>query len=509
MFDPPRHANTVIIGGGTAGSVLAGRLAEQSDESIVLLEAGPDYGPFDRDAWPEDLLDASHIARSHQWGYTSGTNYPDRTVQFDRAKVVGGCSAHNGCAAIWGSRLDYDSWAASGCSGWSTEELLPFFTEASERLRVRIPTSDELQPFHRAFLAAAPNAGIQIVQNLNDLDQDQGMAPSPANIWNGVRWNAAFAYLDRVRGSKHLTIVGGSLVDRIVIDRHRAEEVVFHTEDGSHSIAADRVIVSAGTYESPSILMRSGVGASDMLTRAGIDSQLHLPGVGQNLHDHPAVELAFEGTEELKSQMHEFRSRSWLPEEQTIAKVRTSVASEGFDLHIYPVGSPYAEQSPDWGFFVPVACMTPRSRGSLSIHDSDPTAHPILHHGYLDDADGHDRSVLVEGVEIARRLTEQPELKGLLGREIAPGLQGKSKANIAAWVDQTVIHYYHPVGTCKMGSESDPTSVVDPRGRVLGLDNLYVADCSIIPTIPRANTNLPAAVIGERIARWLLDEPQR
>ena len=175
---------------------------------MVVLEAGPDYGPFGDSRWPADLLDARALGYTHDWNYASGDTYPNRVVNFERAKVIGGCSSHNGCAAIWGSRVDYDGWADMGLAGWSSAELLPVFARAAERLRVRRYARHEVTPFQQACLDAAPGAGIPLTDDLNDFDQDEGMATSPVNILDGTRWNAAFAYLDPVRQRPNLTIAG-------------------------------------------------------------------------------------------------------------------------------------------------------------------------------------------------------------------------------------------------------------------------------------------------------------
>jgi choline dehydrogenase len=493
----------VVVGGGTAGAAVAGTLAERTEQSVLLLEAGPDYGPFDDGRWPSDLLEAFDLAESHAWGYHSGNLFPGRTIPFQRARVIGGCSSHNGCAAIWGHRADYDDWAALGNEGWGTDDLLPFFRSASQRLRVRIPVNDELTPYHRAMLDAAPVVGIPRVPDLNDLDESIGMAASPCNIWNGIRWNSAFAYLDPVRARGNLTIAGNVLADKLLVERGHITGVHVIGPDGAQTVRAGRVVVAAGTYGSPAILLRSGIGQPAALAANDIQTMHELPGVGRNLHDHPAAYLQFAGTDELRDQMESFRQAHWMPEEQTIAKARSASCSEAFDLHIYPEGGPYADQRRSWSFIVPVACMTPRSRGRLSLIDGSPESSPILDHRYLSDPDGADLRVLADGIEIARDLSSQPELARLLGKEIAPGPAIASRSALEAWLRAEVVHYYHPVGSCKMGPASDLQAVVDPRGKIHGLEGGYVADCSIMPVIPRANTNIPAAVVGERIASWL------
>lgn len=489
--------------------MIAGLIAANSDERVVVLEAGPDFGPFASGRWPEDLLDARALGYSHDWRYDSEETYPGRKVAFERARVIGGCSSHNGCAAIWGSRVDYDGWAALGLDGWAMDDLLPFFASASERMRVRKPLPDEITPFQDAAMQAASAAGIPRVENLNDVDADEGMAPSPVNIWQGTRWNSAFAYLDPVRDRPNLQIEENCLVDRLHIERDRVSGVRYISPEGPQTISAGRVVVSGGTYGSPAILLRSGIGDPDDLRAIGIAPAVALCGVGRNLHDHPAVSLDYSGTAELVSRMAAFRESVWMPEEQTIAKIRSPRypgAERGFDLHLYPVGGPDSDVPSGWHWFLPVACMTPRSRGALTLRSADPLVAPRIDHGYLSDPEGHDRAVLVEGVRIAREVANQSPLRDLLGEEIVPGRGIRDDAAIAAWIDGAVGHYYHPVGTCAMGPASDPLAVTDAHGRIHGLQNAFVADCSIVPVIPRANTNLPAVVIGERIGRWLIEE---
>ena len=499
----PLFADIVVIGGGTAGAAVAGLLAEHSEQSVLLMEAGPDYGPFNSGRWPRELLDAGAIPLTHDWSYRSGKTDASREITYERARVIGGCSSHNGCAAIWGSSVDYDGWAALGNLGWSTAELRPRFNAASERLRVRIPAPSEITPFQRIAIDAAAAAGIPRVDDLNDLDENIGMGPSPANIVNRVRFNTAFAYLDPVRERSNLTIVGDSPCDRLEIKSGRVSAVVVAGPDGPIRVEAGRVIVAAGTYGSPAILLRSGIGDPAEVRSVGITPMHDLPGVGRNLHDHPRVTLSYAGTRELEEMMAAFARDRWMPEEQTIAKARSSRCAEAFDLHIYPVGGP--DRRGRWHWTLEVACLTPRSRGALRLASADSTVAPIIDHRYLSDPDDEDLRVLADGVALARDIAAQPALSRLVGSEISPGGSVAARGEIDAFVRANCLHYFHPVGTCRMGPASDPFAVVDSRGRIHGLDNAYVADASIMPVIPRANTNLPALVIGERIARWLLE----
>jgi choline dehydrogenase len=501
----PKFADIVVIGGGTAGAAVAGLLAEQSEQSVLLIEAGPDYGAFGAGQWPLELVDAGAIPLTHDWGYHSGNQYAPRVVDFARARVIGGCSSHNGCAAIWGSSVDYDGWAALGNPGWSTDELRPIFRAGSERLRVRIPEPAEITPFQRVSLDAAADTGIPRVADLNNLDENLGMAPSPVNIVNGVRWNTAFAYLDPVRERANLTIAGDSPCERLETKSGRVNAVVVAGREASVRIEAGRVVVAAGTYGSPAILMRSGIGDPAELRAAGISPTHELAGVGRNLHDHPRVTLGYAGTRELEAMMAAFARDHWMPEEQTIAKARSSRCNRGFDLHIYPVGGPDRTTPTGWRWTIEVACMTPRSRGALRLTSANLDAPPILDHRYLSDPDGEDLLVLADGVALAREIAAKPALASLAGAEISPGGSIASRAEVEAFVRANCLHYYHPVGTCRMGPVGDRSSVVDSRGKIHGLDNAYVADASIMPVIPRANTNVPALVVGERIARWILE----
>ena len=358
------YADTVVIGGGTAGAAVAARLAQNTSQSVMLLESGPDYGAFAAGGWPSQLLDARSLPGGHDWGYINGarTGRPEHLLE--RARVIGGCSSHNGCAAIWGSRTDYDGWAALGNEGWSADDLLPFFRLAAETLRVKRISASEVTPWQQACLDTAPKIGIPQVDDLNNLDEDSGMSTSPVNILDGIRWNTAFAYLDPLRGNQRLTIRSQTQADRFQLEGNRIRSLEAVGPDGPLTIEAEWFILCAGTYGSPAILLRSGIGPEADLHALGIETKLELP-VGRNLHDHPAVYLKYSGTPQLVAAMLEFAAQgSILFSEQTIAKFRSKYCTAAYDLHLFPVGGQFTDTADSWEFLLPVANMTPLSRGA-------------------------------------------------------------------------------------------------------------------------------------------------
>ncbi|MGH2551181.1 MAG: GMC family oxidoreductase, partial [Thermomicrobiales bacterium] len=332
----PSFVDTLILGGGTSGAVVAARIASATGESVLVAEAGPDYGALRDGRWPADLVDASALAATHDWAYSSARTYLDRSIPFQRARVIGGCSSHNGCAAIWGHRLDYDAWAAAGNEGWGTDDLLPYFVEATTRMRVHQPLDREATPFQQACLDAASMIGVPRASNLNDLDDPIGMALSPVNIVNGQRWNSAFAYLDPLRNLPTLTIVGNHFADKLIIEGTTVVGARLIGPNGPVEVRATRTVVSGGAYGSPAILLRSGIGNPEELSSIGVVPAHALSGVGKNLHDHPSASLEFAGTEALRAMMTEHRRSNWSPEEQAIAKLRSSrCEDDAFDLHLY------------------------------------------------------------------------------------------------------------------------------------------------------------------------------
>ena len=437
--------DVLVLGGGTAGCVLASRLSEDANRSVCLVEAGPDYGPYDERRWPEDILDARRLALSHSWE----TDREDRSQL--RARILGGCSAHNACVVLEGAPSDYDGWG----HGWSHESISPYLDRARAQLRTRQLEHDELSPWHRAFADAAPDAIVHAVNSVGD-----------------VRWNAAFAYLDRARARPNLTILGDTLADRVLLDGTRATGAATSAGD----LAAEAVVLAAGAYGSPAILLRSGIGPEQGLP------------VGEGLNDHVGVGLGFEATAAFHVETAAFAGAGGsMAMAQVTLPVRSSGCPEGVsDLFVFPAVD--EAEGGGWEISSAVFAMKPLSRGSVRLRSSDPREPLAIDHGFL--GDGRDADVLTEGVEALRALAATEPLSRYAAGETRPG----ADVDAATHVRTAARGFFHPTGTCAIGR------VVDGDGRVLGYESLRVADASIVPSVPRANTNLTVAAVAERLA---------
>ena len=479
-----KHYDFVVVGGGSAGCAVTAGLV-RSGYQVALVEAGPDYGAQKDNRWPVELVNASALASSHDWDY-----HADRWL-FQRAKVMGGCSSHNGCIAAVGHRSDYDRW---GMPGWHSSDLEPIFQRVINNMRVRTYLADEAGPFHAKCLEAAQAQGWRMASDLCDLDANDGFGLEAVNIDGTTRWNSAFAYLDPIRHRPELTILDQALVNQFV--ESSSNIILSMTRHGqTHNIESDHLVLSAGVYGTPEILQRSGVGDPEMLRGLDIPVRIPLANVGANLHDHPMVHVDRQVGSTLQGWLDTAAQSGFLPEEQTLGKAVSSQATDGlFDLHLFPVCANTQTSVLQGRVHIEVACMTPESRGTLQITSKDPAMLPVIDHNYLGDPSGHDLAVLKDGVQLANELLDQPALRNLLGRSLT---DTRSETGIR----NHVAHYYHPVGTCAMGPNDD--DVCDAKGRVRGLQRVSVCDASLIPIIPRANTNLPSVMIGERMAELL------
>jgi choline dehydrogenase len=428
--------DVVVAGGGTAGCVLAARLSEEPGRTVCLVEAGPDYGTFAEGRWPADMLDGRWLAlESHHW---ERDDEEDRSQV--RARIIGGCSSHNACVILRGADADYDEWGP----GWTADELRPFLDRAEDAFGTRPMEEDELSPWIRVFAEVAGNDAIVHPVNMTR---------------DGVRWNAAFAWLDPARARENLTILGETLVDRVVFEGSRAVGVA--TSAGE--LRAETVVLAASAYGSPAILLRSGLG----------------PPVGENLCDHVGTGMGWEPTDELRADWD-----AWVAE-HALAFAGVTVRPAGTELFMFPAVDPGYEIS------AAVFAMKPRSRGRVALTSSDPRAPLVIDHGFL--ADPVDLEVLADGFERLREFGRSERVRRYAAREIRPG----EDVDAVMHVRGTARGFFHPTGTCAIGA------VVDERGRVYGHENLIVADASIMPTIPRANTNLTTAAIAEKLAETI------
>ena len=440
--------DVLILGGGAAGGALAGRLSEDSERTVCLVEAGPDYGHLSEGRWPGDILDPRWLAlESHLW-----EREDDEDRSQARARILGGCSAHNACVVLEGAPADYD-WGER----WSYKSFAPYLKRAAETLQTHVLADDDLTPWHRAFREAGGEDSIV----------------HPVNIVDGVRWHSGFAYVDPARGRENLTILADTLVDRVLVDEGRATGAVAAGQE----LEADTVVVSAGAYGSPGILLRSGVGPDGKVAE--------LP-VGEGLVDHVGAGAAWEPTELLLSETAAHEAEHGLYMGQVTVAGRSRSCPPGVrDLFVFP--------ALDIGLEISGAAfaMKPRSRGSVRLHSTDPEAPLAIDHGFL--RDERDVEVLAEAFERLRELAESDAVSPYAARELRPGLEVGAEEHVRA----TARGFFHPVATCAIGR------VLDERCRVLGFENLYVVDASAIPEITSANTNLTTVALAERAAEWL------
>jgi len=524
----------IVVGAGSAGSVVANRLSADPNSTVLLLEAGPASHPWSRIPVGYAKLITNPAAN---WCYTSEpeANTNGRKLAVPRGRLLGGSSSINGLVFVRGQARDFDTWAQMGNKGWSFAEVLPFYKRLerydggddayrgrSGPLRVTDP--DERGALYDALIAAAAQVGIAHNPDYNGATQD-GIAMSQATMANGRRMSTAHCYLDPIRKRKNLRVVTDALTQALVLDGKRCRGVRYSVAGQLREARVNReVVVSAGTINSPQLLELSGIGQPERLQALGIEIHHALPGVGENLRDHYAPRTRWaigapgvtyndrgRGLGLVGQALRYLFTRKGLlgiPAAPIRAFVRTREGLEAPDALLgwvpllYEPGQKISRQS---GVTCYAHAMRPDSTGHIHIRSADPRTPPAINFNFL--SASLDAQITVRAVRIARALMTAPAMAALDTTELAPGPSLTSDDEILAWVKDVAETTYHPVGTCKMGQ--DPMAVVDELLRVRGLEGLRVADASIMPTLTSGNTNAPSIMIGEKAADMILQAAAR
>jgi choline dehydrogenase len=522
--------DVVIVGAGSAGCVLANRLSADGVRRVLLLEAGGrDVNPFIH--MPAGIAQLVTNRRIN-WDYYTEPE-PElggRRLWWPRGRVLGGSSSINAMCYTRGQREDYDGWAALGCEGWSYADVLPWFRLAEDQQRgpneyhgvggpLSVSDHRYVNPLSHVFVEAARSLGLPANDDFNGARQE-GVGFYQVTQRDGRRCSAAVGYLSPARGRANLTVVTHALVTRVLFERRRVIGLEYASRGRLERVGAPEVVLSGGAVNSPQLLLLSGIGDAAALARLGIEVVSNVPGVGANLQDHldyctlykcrSAVTYDFGKLGEAAVALRYALTRSG-PGTSNVAEaggfVRTQRARDArpdVQLHFVPaqLDDHGRNRLPGHGYTLHACVLRPASRGTITLASADPRAKPLIHARYLTAPE--DVATLIAAVRLTREIGAARAFDAYRGPEIHPGEERRTDEAILESIRRKAETIYHPVGTCRMGADSDPTAVVDPELRVRGVEGLRVVDASVMPTLVSGNTNAPTIMIAERAAALMI-----
>ncbi|XDA97543.1 choline dehydrogenase [Sulfitobacter sp. LCG007] len=528
------EADFVIVGAGSAGCAMAYRLSEAGASVIVVEHGGSDAGPFIQ--MPAALSYPMNMKR-YDWGYFSEPepHLGGRRLACPRGKVIGGSSSINGMVYVRGHAMDFDHWAGQGADGWSYADVLPYFKRMESWHDgghggdpawrgsdgpLHVSRGPRSNPLFAAFVEAGREAGYEITPDYNG-EKQEGFGPMEQTVWRGRRWSAANAYLRPALRRENCALVRG-LVQRVMIEEGRAVGVEV-TRGGRREVIRARreVVLAASSINSPKLLMLSGIGPASHLAEHGIRVVADRPGVGQNLQDHLEVYVQYASRQPITLYKYwnlvskALIGARWLFtgtglgasnqfESAAFIRSRAGVAYPDIQYHFLPIAVRYDGKAAaeGHGFQAHVGPMRSPSRGAVTLRSPDPAEAPRIAFNYMSqDEDWED---FRRCIRLTREIFAQEAFKPFVKHEIQPGAGIESDAEIDAFIRDHAESAYHPCGTCRMGRASDPGAVVDPQGRVIGVDGLRVADSSVFPRITNGNLNAPSIMVGEKVSDHLL-----
>ncbi|MBD8491607.1 choline dehydrogenase [Pseudomonas syringae] len=534
----PRSFDYIVVGAGSAGCVLANRLSANAQTTVCLIEAGPSDQSLLPGAYVRTPAGIIRLIANPKWNwmhqFSAQGDSDGRSIPCPRGRVWGGSSAINGMIYIRGHRHDYDRWAAAGNQGWSYDELLPYFRRSEhfepgdspwhgQQGELNVASLRSPAPVNQVFYDAAAELGWRYNPDFNGEEQE-GYGPFHVTQVNGERCSAARAFLHPALKRPNLTVLSSTLTHRVLLQGRRATGVEISQNGTVTQVLAHReVILSAGSINSPQLLLLSGIGPAQELARHGIALQHELPGVGHNLQDHQDVVLMYRSDHDLSyglsaKGLWPLATSPWHYLARRQGPLTSNTVESGAFLRLSPddevpelglIVAPALKNQPQrlvpfgHGISLHIGVMHPKSRGQVRLNSADPHDKPIIEANFLSHPE--DLRKLVAGVRLVRQLADTQAFAARLQGELIPGRAIDSQARLEQWVRNNLGTVFHPVGTCKMGH--DDQAVVDDQLRVHGLHGLRVADASIMPTLTTGNTNAGAIMIGEKAADLLLATP--